>query len=240
MAVTRACFLALVLLAAACTGQSLDPKPSSGELNGFATWSDEVPAYQVGPGDRLQVKYLLTPEMDEETIVTPDGSVGLRAAGQVKVVGLTMEQLDRLVEERSRRWLLAPRVTVSLKEAGAARVYVGGSVARPGAYPLTGRLGALEAVLQAGGFDSEARYSQVVLLRRNADNRPMLRTLDLRSLIQAGAPDADMPLVAGDIVYVPRSEIAELNLWIDQFINRVLPFQRGFSYTINRDIGSPF
>ncbi len=239
MAVTRACFLALVLLAAACTGQSLDPKPS-GELNGFATWSDEVPAYQVGPGDRLQVKYLLTPEMDEETMVTPDGSVGLRAAGQVKVVGLTMEQLDRLVEERSRRWLLAPRVTVSLKEAGAARVYVGGSVVRPGAYPLTGRLGALEAVLQAGGFDNEARYSQVVLLRRNADNRPMLRTLDLRSLIQAGAPDADMPLVAGDIVYVPRSEIAELNLWIDQFINRVLPFQRGFSYTINRDIGSPF
>ncbi|WP_207482943.1 polysaccharide biosynthesis/export family protein [Arenibaculum pallidiluteum] len=240
MAVTRACLLVpclliLVLLAAACTtGQALDPKPT-GELGGFATWNDEVPAYQVGPGDNLQVRFLLTPEMDEEARISPDGSIGLRVAGQLKVAGLTLEQLDRLVEERSRRWLLSPTVTVSLKEAAAARVYVGGSVARPGAYALTSRLGAMEAILLAGGFDNEARYSQVVLIRRNAESRPMLRTLDLRSFIQSGAGEADMPLAAGDIVYVPRSEIAELNLWIEQFINRVLPFQRSFSYTINRD-----
>jgi polysaccharide biosynthesis/export protein PslD len=90
----------------------------------------------------------------------------------------------------------------------------------------------LQAVVVAGGFTEEARTGQVALIRRGPDNMPMLRLIDVREMIETGFSDGDVPLVSGDIVFVPRSSIAEVNLWIDQFINRVVPFQRSFSYTI--------
>jgi protein involved in polysaccharide export with SLBB domain len=63
----------------------------------------------------------------------------------------------------------------------------------------------------------------------------MLRTVDLRDFVNLGTTNADMPLVPGDIVFVPRNGISEVDLWIDQFINRFLPFQKDFNYTINRN-----
>lgn len=75
---------------------------------------------------------------------------------------------------------------------------------------------------------------EVVLIRRSANNRPMLRTVNVREVIQTGEHESDVPLAPGDIIYVPRSHIAEVNLWVEQFINRVVPFQRTFNYTIGR------
>jgi hypothetical protein len=45
--------------------------------------------------------------------------------------------------------------------------------------------------------------------------------------------------MAGDIVFVPRNKISEVDLWIDQYITRFLPFSRSFDYSINRT-GQPF
>ena len=50
--------------------------------------------------------------------------------------------------------------------------------------------------------------------------------------VNGGIDANSVPLMTGDIIYVPRSSIAEVNLWIDQFINKVVPFQRSFSYTL--------
>jgi protein involved in polysaccharide export with SLBB domain len=75
----------------------------------------------------------------------------------------------------------------------------------------------------------------VVLIRRNPANRPMLRTVNLRGFLEGGADTGDVPLVPGDIVYVPRNKISEVDLWIDQFINRFVPFSKSFNYTINRN-----
>ena len=51
---------------------------------------------------------------------------------------------------------------------------------------------------------------------------------------------ADVPLMAGDIVFVPRTRIAEVALWVDQAINRTIPFSRNFSYAINRNMPGNF
>ena len=52
----------------------------------------------------------------------------------------------------------------------------------------------------------------------------------------AGAEGAqDITLQPYDVVVVPRSGIANLNLWVDQYIRRLIPFGLGISYTINRN-----
>ena len=202
--------------------------------SGFASWTDATPAYQFAPGDKLRVQFVLTPELTEDTVIGPDGAIGLRAAGQVQAGGLTALELQQAIAAASAKTLVNPVVTVSLYESAGALVFVGGAVLKPGAYTLAGRHGSFEAVQLAGGFSPEARMDEIVLVRRGPQSRPMLRTVDLRALVQGSDDHPDLPLVPGDIVFVPRNRISEVDLWIDQFITRFIPFNKSFSYTINR------
>lgn len=232
MALTRLVGLLLALLAGtACTTHELSPVETNPA--GFAAWTGALPAYRYNAGDRIAVHYLLTPEMDEEVNIAPDGTVGLKAAGQVEIQGLTATEIEGKLAVAARKILRNPIVTVSLVEAKSAKVYVGGAVVRPGPYLMGGQLGVLEAVLLAGGFNSEGRVDEVIIIRRNPENRPMLRTVDVQNFLETADPTADVPVVAGDIIFVPRSKIAEVNLWIERFIDGVLPFERSFQYTIN-------
>ena len=199
----------------------------------FKPWTDVVPSYRLGPGDKLKVKYFITRDMDEDLIVSPDGSIAPRAIGQIRVEGSTLSSIQDYIRRESRKELVDQKVVVSLEEAVSAKVYVGGTVPRPGAYKLPDMgTSALQGILLAGGFTDESRTGQVALIRRGPNNEPMLRIINVRDVIQTGFDANDVPLVAGDIIYVPRSSIAEVNLWIDQFITKVVPFQRQFSYTI--------
>lgn len=223
----------VLLLLAGCTGQELNPRDV--EASGFQPWADTVPEYLISPGDKIRVQFLLTPELNESVVVAPDGNVGLRAAGgQVAIGGLTMTGAQTAIATASRRNLTNPIVTASMEEAAGSLVLVGGAVRQPGAYPIPGRSGVLNAVLLARGFEEYARTNQVVLIRRSARNQPMMRTLDLQGYISGTGLQEDVPIFAGDIVYVPRSRIGEANVWIDQFVNRMAPFNRSFNYSINR------
>lgn len=199
----------------------------------FRPWTNVVPSYRIGPGDKLKIKYFITREMDEDLTVSPDGSIAPRAIGQIRVEGSTLLGVQEYIRRESRKELADQKVVVSLEEATSSKVYVGGMVSRPGAYRLTETsVSVLQGILLAGGFNDESRTGQVALIRRGPDNEPMLRLINVREVIETGFDANDVPLVSGDIIYVPRSSIAEVNLWIEQFINKVVPFQRQFSYTL--------
>lgn len=233
MAVTaliRAVALVAMLALAACgTTQSIHPRER--EPQRFAPWSDAAPAYRLGVGDRLKIDYLLTPELTQEAVVEPDGFVSLRAAGRLAAQNLTPSDLETAVQAASARRLRQPIVSLSVTEARSARIIVGGAVLRPGVYPLSARASTLEAIMLAGGFSPESRMDQVVVIRQRPGADAMLRTVDLRRFVESGGADAGIALASEDIVFVPRSRIAEVDLWIDQYVNRLLPFSRSIAYT---------
>lgn len=205
------------------------------EINpqGFRTWNNQIPAYRIGPGDKLKVKYFITRDMDEELTVSPDGTIAPRAVGQLRIEGMTLVSAQEMVRRASKTELTDQKVVISLENPVSAKVYIGGMVERPGPYSLADmRGGTLQSILMAGGFKEEARTGQVAIIRRGPDNMPMLRLINVKEIIQTGFTLDDVPIIAGDIIYVPRSSISELNVWIDQFINRVVPFQRSFNYTL--------
>ena len=235
MALTRRGALVLLGVAglAGCsTTQSVRPREN--RAHAFSPWVDRPPLYRLGAGDKIKVDFLLTPELSEETVVGPDGYVSLRVAGRVAAQNLSPAQLQVAIQQAASTYLRDPIVTVSVADAKSARVMVGGSVQKPGVYPLPPRATPMEAVLLAGGLLPEARMDQVVVLRAAPNGGPaMLRTVDLRRFVSEGTADAHFALESEDIVFVPRSKIAELDLWIDENINKLLPFNRdvGFSYS---------
>ena len=199
---------------------------------GFRNWTDGTAPYEFTPGDKIKVQFELTPEMGEDAIVGPDGMISLRAAGQVQAEGKSVQQLEAAIAQASGKTLVGPIVTVSLTETPGAPIFVGGAVLKPGAYTMSGRHGSFEAVQLAGGFSPESRMNEVVLIRRNPQNQPMLRTVDLRSLVEGSDVHPDVPLVAGDIVFVPRNKVSEAALWVDSYLNKLIPFQKAFAYSV--------
>jgi polysaccharide export outer membrane protein len=110
-------------------------------------------------------------------------------------------------------------------------VYVGGEVAHPGLLPLNGELTVLAAIFQAGGLKDTAKGNSVMLLRNTGNNSPMVRELKLEDVVK-GKPD--VVLQAFDIVYVPKSKIAKIDRFIDQYIRQLIPINiaAGFSYIL--------
>ncbi|MGC1303911.1 MAG: polysaccharide biosynthesis/export family protein [Caulobacteraceae bacterium] len=219
-------------LGACSTTQSIRPREN--RAHAFSPWTDAPPPYRLGAGDRVKVDFLLTPELGEETVVGPDGYISLRVAGRVLAQNLSPAQLQAAIAQAASAYLRQPIVNVSVTDAKSARVMVGGSVQKPGVYPLPPRATPMEAVLLAGGFLPEARMDQVIILRPPpGGGGAMLRTVDLRRFVSEGDADDRVALAAEDIVFVPRSRIAELDLWIDENVNKLLPFNRdiGFSYS---------
>lgn len=227
----RVAIAALIALGlAACATNAVRPERT--DATAFAPWIGDEEPYRIGPGDELEIRLPYSGEYNDRAVVGPDGRFTLPLVGEVIGEGKTVATLTEELEGRYSRDLVQPRVTVAIRNYASQRIFVGGEVNAAGLVNLPGRIGVMEAILLAKGFMDTAKTSEVVLIRRGHDGRPMMRTVDVAGFVAGRTPD--VPLRAFDIVFVPKSSIAEVNLFIDQFINRVVPFQRGFTYTIGR------
>jgi polysaccharide export outer membrane protein len=126
-------------------------------------------------------------------------------------------------------------VSINVKASAAQRVFVGGQVGRPGMVPLTGALTVLQAVLSAEGFKDDACPSEVVVIRRDpaaSAPRSLVFMVNLDRVINGKDATQDLLLQPADIVVVPRSGIGRVDLWVDQYIRRLLPFGMNATYTV--------
>ncbi len=220
-----------LLVLAACTPVTVAPEANRPER--FAAWTVEVAEYRFRPGDEIDIRLTYNPEYSDRVTVAPDGRIAMPLIGGLKAEGLTAAELERDLIRRYARDLRRPELTVVPRSFGSQKVFVGGEVNQQGVQALPGRIGVLEAILLAGGAKTSGQLKEVGLIRRNSEGKPMLRTVNVEALMSTGDPAQDVPLQPFDIVYVPRSSIAELGLFIDQYIRQVLPFDRGFSYSIS-------
>ena len=220
------------LLLAGCGQTSMQADKTSPAH--FAPWSDEKTEYTVGVGDEVEVKLPYNAEFSDRVTVGPDGRFTLPLIGEVRAEGRTVADLTAELDSRFSKDLRSPRVQVAIRNYVSQRIFVGGEVSKPGVYTLQGRIGLLEAIIMAnanGSLDT-GRMSKVVLIRRSKDGEPMMRTVDLTNFIRGSAND--VPLQSSDVVFVPKSTIAELNQFMEQFVTRMIPFQRSFIYTIGK------
>jgi protein involved in polysaccharide export with SLBB domain len=229
-------FLIGCLALGACSTNVI--RPEERQPQGFQAWTSELPAYRFQPGDEFDVQLIYNPEFSGRYIVAPDGVVQASLVGSVHVLNRTAEEVAADLTQRYAVELRRPELTVIPREFGSELIYVGGEVQRPGVYKLVHRMGVLEGIMEAGGLLDSARIDEVVLLRRNRENRPMLKLLDVRRIIEGKteADTEDVPLHRYDVVFVPKSSAAEVGSWVDQNIVRILPFTRSFNYTFNHNV----
>jgi polysaccharide export outer membrane protein len=69
--------------------------------------------YRLEVGDQIRVESLTATELDRDALVEPDGSVTVRLLGQVPAYGLTLSELRDDLEQRYKRQIQNPSITVS-------------------------------------------------------------------------------------------------------------------------------
>lgn len=225
------CIAVAGLAPAAC---ATDHAPRTGPTFaniGYASWRDDEPAYRLYPGDVLDVVAPSAPELSRTVTVQPDGRISVPLIGGVMAADRSVPQLEAELTDAYSSQLIRPRIEVDVKAATPLRVFVGGEVGKPGVYDMPGDINALQAVIMAGGFTNLAKTTGVVVVRRGVDGRAMMRVADLHAAtFHAGTSDA-VPLRRFDVIYVPRSNIANAGLFVQQYIRDVIPVE--FSYAVS-------
>lgn len=182
-----------------------------------------APGDRIAPGDQLAISFYLSPEFDQNLGVRPDGNVGLKLVGDLPAAGRTPAQFARELDQAYGRELLAPQASVRIAGSPSRRVYIEGQVARPGAIPLQPGMRVVQAVAEAGGITEDAGAADTILIRHDACGYPHGSKFNLKAALDNTDGEEDIALMPADVVVVPRSGIADVNLFIKHFIKNNVP-----------------
>ena len=162
------------------------------------------PGYVIGPDDVLQVMVWREKDMSSEVVVRPDGKITLPVIDEVQAAGLTPEQLRNKVTEAAKKFFKEdPTVTVVVKAINSRKVFITGSVAKPGPYPLTSSTTVLQLIAMAGGLAEFADRGKIWVLRKH-DGGPVSRfPFNYKEVVRGKNLSQNIELKPGDTVIVP-------------------------------------
>ena len=195
--------------------------------------------YLIQVGDVLDIRLPLSPELDDEVTVRPDGHLSTTVVGDAPAAGHTVPELEASLEQAYLRLLKAPHLSVIVKEAQPIRVYVAGQVASPGEFKADGGAVTLsQAIARAGGIKLAGDGARIFILRRGADGKPVFLATRYGAVAGGIDPAADVRLAPYDVVFVPRTGIAEGYEYFNQYLQQFVPVSWGFSYVLNEAHGN--
>jgi polysaccharide export outer membrane protein len=196
------CFLRLPFALLGCLLMCLSVLPAHAGGGDGPIVVEPVPAnnsngalssYRIGIGDVVSIRIFGEDDLSREKIkLTDAGTVPYPILGEVRVVGMTVGELERRIADGFRgRYLVNPRVTVLIDEYRP--YYINGQVERTGAYPYQPGMTIRKAGSLAGGFKERASLSKIFVIRE-ADPQHRSEKVDL-----------DSPIYPGDVVTVEES-----------------------------------
>jgi polysaccharide export outer membrane protein len=157
--------------------------------------------YVIGPDDVLHISVWKEPEMTVTLPVRSDGKISMPLINEIVAAGLTPYALQQEIAKRTSEFVARPQVTVIVNEVRSKKVYIVGEVARPGTYPFSSGLTALQALTTAGGLNQFANAKRIVILRKQ-DSTGVTLHFDYNAVVRRGDIRADIDLKPGDTMVV--------------------------------------
>jgi polysaccharide export outer membrane protein len=156
--------------------------------------------YRIGAEDALMITVWKEPTLSGPLTVRPDGMISLALIGDVAAATKTPEELSAALQERLKKYIQDPLVTVVVTAALSQKVYLLGEVTHVGQVPLTPNLSILQAISASGGLTPYANPGKMYILR-TVDGKQTKINVDYRKALKGeGAPLP--PLMAGDTIVV--------------------------------------
>ena len=145
-------------------------------------------AYHLGPGDRVSITVLGESDLSMEVRIPQSGVLRYPLLGDVRIEGLTIDELEQLITEGLKGpYLVEPRVAITL--VAFRPLVVRGAVQRPGDVVYQDGLTIAGAIALAGGFTGRASRSRIEVIRALDPARVVIGSLST-------------PVFPGDIITV--------------------------------------
>lgn len=188
----------------------------------FADAAPIAPEYRLGYGDVIEIKFFNNSQFNETVSVRPDGRISMEKVGDILVADKTPNELSEIINSIYAKIIINPEVTVIVRNFGSYQVYVLGEVNKPGAIPMQRNLTVLQTLAHAGGQKESASLKSIILLRRMANGKVVGKRIDLSGPRANTVQLNDTFVHANDIIYVPKTFIANVNTFIDQATSGII------------------
>lgn len=190
--------LALVLGAIGCG--TTQPEYTPTEANAKPAEAQPVVLTE---GNIIKISFPGAPGSDSVQQIRRDGKITLPlGAGEFTAAGKTISDLQQELLKLYAPQLVVKEVNVTLQNAQFP-VFVTGAVLRPGKVLSDHPITALEAIMEAGGFDyTKANLKSIRVIRDDKGKREHFN-LNLRRVLDGESSDT-FYLQPSDIIYVPE------------------------------------
>lgn len=182
--------------------------------------------YHVMPPDKIRVIAPRIKEIDQAAAqVSTDGTVSLNLVGRINVAGLTPSEIAEKIAQKAGQFYKtdALDINVIVTEYKSQVIYIFGQVLSPGVKPFTGRDTVIK-VLADAKLNELAWPQKVIIVRPSEDLNVHQRvTVDLKTMFETGSATQNFLLEEGDVVYVPPSPLAELNITFKKILFPIRP-----------------
>lgn len=182
--------------------------------------------YVIGEGDLLRVTVYDNPDLATEARVSGDGKISFPLIGEVAVNELNVADAEKAIAAMLEAgYIVKPQVHIFIAEYKSKKVTVLGEVAKPGIVVLRGASTLMEVLSDAGGITlnagdtiviqrkliSQSTVSAQEKIDKDKAKGEMSVVVDTKRLFEDGDVTANVPVQAGDSIYVPKAAFVYVN-----------------------------
>ena len=174
--------------------------------------AQQEPVYRINAGDKISIRVYSHPDLIMESLVTPDGAIGVMFAGQIQVAGLTLEEASEKVKKIYSKYIKNPELGVFAIDVRSQTATIAGAVNNPGMFVISNGMRLADLFAKAGGsavrdFDDQmldaADYQNSIIVRNGK-----ILPVNFSLAIEKGDRWHNVKLKKGDYIYIAvRSEV---------------------------------
>ena len=159
-------------------------------------------AYNIGPGDVLEISVWKDPELSRKLIVPPDGIISFPLVGSINISRIDVPTLKEIVTQKLSEFIPDATVTVMLIEINSLKAYVIGKVKNPGEFVINLDTSVMQILSKAGGLTPFASRSNIQILRQK-DNKIVKVPFNYGEVEKGKNLEQNIIINSGDVVVVP-------------------------------------
>ncbi len=175
----------------------------------------------IGPDDSLSILLLDSEELSKTWRVSSTGNVDLPYVGTITVAGMTVEQFQKDLAQRLRKYFWNPELSVYISEYRSQPITVNGAVDKPGTIQLEGSRALFDVIMKAGGPKEAGEKVTVTRAlsrgriewpsaKEQEDHMYSVAELDLKTVMDGHSAAANLRVQPYDIVTLDRGREQKL------------------------------
>lgn len=219
------CTTAFITLSCSSTTQKSTETREAPEADTSATSQEKelvVSEFILGVGDEIELTVYRHDDLNKKARIPSDGFNTFPLIGKIQTKGVSMHQLQENIMAALSGYLVDPQISLEVSSFKGQKIFILGEVHNPGVYQIDTPTTILEAIAKAGGYTLDGKYNSVMLIRGEPE-KPSLKRLDLKKTLAQGDLSQNVCLKSGDVVYVPRTFISDVDRFFKHFENIIRP-----------------